>query len=578
MPKRAHAPRFIRFAALLGMLALLLAGCRLDFGGSTSTDMAADQTLKMAWSSQLGVAGLDPSQAPDTSTTQVTSLLYDGLVTIDRDERVEPWAATSWTVSPDGLTYTFALRPKLSFSDSMPVKASDYAWSLDRALNTCGGSSVAYELAAIKGAVAFSGEACANKEPQGSIKTLVGLSILPDDSTNTLKILLERPAGYFLASLATPAGFALERSMPTRPDAEQSEVLLKMLASAPTGQGGSGMFYLASASTAGAPHATSLVLKRNPYWWGLQAKKIPNFREVDIALTDSPSPFDQFQFPTDPTLAFASSLPDRILARGPAELKNQAYYVAQPKADIEALVFNWKLAPFDDLNARKAFCLAVNRDRFNQQVYAGQNFPGWHLVPQGIPGYNMTLKGIDGAPTAGSVALARQYWQQYLSAHGGQSPNIQFYAAAIDASEQAALHSLQLMWAQALAVAVQPFPAGVPPKGAQIYRFDWNVDYPDPQNFLTLLYASGSAWNVQQASVPAADTLMRQADALSDMSQRAALYQQAEQQLIDNVVVCPLYQTMHTYALRAWVKGNFVEDARGIFPNDAWVSGYIATH
>ncbi|HET8906909.1 MAG TPA: ABC transporter substrate-binding protein [Ktedonobacterales bacterium] len=577
MSKRAHAPRFIRFAVLLGMLAMLLAGCHLDLGG-TSTDMAADQTLKMAWASQLGVAGLDPALALETSLTQVTSLLFDGLVTIDRDERVEPWAASSWTVSPDGLAYTFTLRPNLSFSDSLPVKASDYAWSLDRALNTCGGSSVAYELAAIKGAVAFSGEVCANGEPRGSIKTLVGLSILPDDSTNMLKILLERPAGYFLASLATPAGFVLERSMPTRPDAVRSEVLLKTLASAPTGQGGSGMFYLASASTAAGSNGASLVLKRNPYWWGLQANKIPNFREVDIALADSPSPFDQFQFLIDPSLAFASSLPDRILALGPAELKNQAYYVSQPRADVEALVFNWKLAPFDDLNARKAFCLAVNRDRFNQQVYSGQNLPGWHLVPQGLPGYNTTLKGIDGAPTAGSVALARQYWQHYLSARGGQSPNIQFYAAETDSSEHAALHSLQLMWAQALAVGVQSFPAGVPPKSVQISRFNWNIDYPDPQDFLTLLYASGSAWNVQQASVPAADVLMRQADALADMSQRAVLYQQAEQQLIDNVVVCPLYQTMNHYALRTWVKGDFVEDARGIFPNDAWVSGYIATH
>jgi ABC-type transport system substrate-binding protein len=344
MSKRAHAPRFIRFAVLLGTLAMLLAGCHLDLGG-TSTDMAADQTLKMAWVSRMGVVGLDPVLAVDTSLIQVTSLLYDGLVTIDRDERVEPWAARSWTVSPDGLAYTFTLRPNLFFSDSMAVKASDYAWSLNRALNTCGGSSVAYELAAIKGAVAFSGEVCANGEPHGSIKTLVGLSILPDDSTNTLKILLERPAGYFLASLATPAGFAIERSMPTQPDAMRSELLLKTLASAPTGQGGSGMFYLARASTAAGSNVTSLVLKRNPYWWGLQAKKIPNFREVDIALADSPSPFGQFPFLTDLSLAFASSLPDQILALGPAELKKQAYYVSQPKAEVAPAGLRWAEPP-----------------------------------------------------------------------------------------------------------------------------------------------------------------------------------------------------------------------------------------
>jgi hypothetical protein len=48
--------------------------------------------------------------------------------------------------------------------------------------------------------------------------------------------------------------------------------------------------------------------------------------------------------------------------------------------------------------------------------------------------------------------------------------------------------------------------------------------------------------------------------------------------LIDNVAVCPLLQYVNHYALRSWVKGDFVEDARGLFPNDAWVSGYIAKH
>jgi oligopeptide transport system substrate-binding protein len=577
MWKRAHAPRVIRFAVLLGTLAMLLAGCHLGLGGKP-TDLAVDQTLKMAWSSQLGVAGLDPALALETSLTQVTSLLYDGLVTIDRNERVEPWAANSWTVSADGLTYTFSLRPNLFFSDGVPVKASDYAWSLNRALNTCAGSSVGFELAAIKDAAAFTGETCANGEPQGFIKTLVGHSILADNSTNTLKILLERPAGYFVAALATPAGFALERSMPTRPDAVRPETLLKTMTSAPTGQGGGGMFYLASAATAPTPNSTSLVFKPNPHWWGLQAKKIPNFREVDIALTNSA--FDLFL--ADQSLAFASSLSDHILSLGPAELQKQAYYRSQPKAAVSAIVFNWKLAPFDDLNARKAFCLAINRDQFNQQVYSGQNIPSWHIVPQGLPGYNTTLRGIDGAPTTGTVALARQYWQQYLSAHGGQSPNIQFETAETSATDLTALGQLQLMWAQGLAVGVQKYVVSnqlltSPLQVTQIYRTTWTVDYPDPQDFLTLLYASVAPNNLQQASVPTADALMRQADALSDPNKRAVLYNRAEQQLIDNVAVCPIYQTMNHYALRTWVKGDFVEDARGLFPNDAWVSGYIAT-
>ena len=51
-------------------------------------------------------------------------------------------------------------------------------------------------------------------------------------------------------------------------------------------------------------------------------------------------------------------------------------------------MMNWKIAPFDDVNARKAFCLAINRDQINQQVYQGRNMPTWHLVPKGMNGYN----------------------------------------------------------------------------------------------------------------------------------------------------------------------------------------------
>lgn len=108
----------------------------------------------------------------------------------------------------------------------------------------------------------------------------------------------------------------------------------------------------------------------------------------------------------------------------------------------------------------------------------------------------------------------------------------------------------------------------------------WWVDYLDPQDFLTILYARGALYNTNgaQVSVPAADALMRQADGLSDMSQRVPLYQQAEQLLIDSVAICPLFQAVSRYALRPWVKGSFVEDGRGVFPNDTWVSGYIAKH
>jgi oligopeptide transport system substrate-binding protein len=128
MNLRAYYSRLIRLAVLLGALALLLVGCDLPWQAKQS-DMAKDQTLKMGWNTGGGpdITTLDPAQCADPSCGPIVPMLYDGLVTIDRNEHVEPWAARSWTISADGLTYTFRLQPNQKFSDGAPVTASDYA-------------------------------------------------------------------------------------------------------------------------------------------------------------------------------------------------------------------------------------------------------------------------------------------------------------------------------------------------------------------------------------------------------------------------------------------------------------------
>jgi len=106
--------------AALALLVTLLAGCGAQAQRLPQPyDLAKDQTLKMMLpvdsGSALYEAALDPAVAiyPESAygTVQPTTLLYDTLVTLDRNEQIEPWGAESWTISPDGLTYTFTLVP-----------------------------------------------------------------------------------------------------------------------------------------------------------------------------------------------------------------------------------------------------------------------------------------------------------------------------------------------------------------------------------------------------------------------------------------------------------------------------------
>lgn len=593
MARQAHTWRLARVVVLLGALVLLLTGCSQS-GQQQPSDLAKDQTLKLIWT-QNGASSmfaLDPAHVSEDGSRQVTSLLFDGLVTLDRHGHIEPWGATSWVISPDGLTYTFTLRPNQRFSDGAPVTASDYAWSINRALNLCAGSYIFYDLAAIKNSSALIDQDCSSNLSQTAQATLVGRSILPDDSANRLTILLSQPTGYFLSVLASSAGMALERRvieplMDNVTNLSTDDAFLSLLTAKITGQGGSGMFYLARWTAAAYNNPGTLALKPNPHWWGIAAGKKPHFSELDftVPLSNSNSPpstgFSLFN--SDPTQAFANMLPTNLPI---TQFNQQPYYHEQPTTGYLALLFYWNNVPFDDINARKAFCLAINREQFNQQIYHGQMMPSWHIISQGMDGYDPLLKGLDSAPVAGDAALAKHYWQLYLAAHNNQAPTITInYGLKGSPDYLEASTWLKNTWNQTLGV--QTFPDmsdwGHGPgweASRQIVRISWIPTYSDPQAIFSNLDPR-SPYDVDgslSTGVPAADSLIRQANALLDIAQRIPLYNQAEQLLIDNVAVCPLYQFVNHYALQTWVKGDFVEDARGMFPTDAWVSGYIAKH
>jgi oligopeptide transport system substrate-binding protein len=558
---------------LMGTIALLASAC----GTSSSqgpTDKAKDQTLKMGWATGGGpdITTLDPAQCSDTSCGPLESMLFDGLVTLDKNLNVIPWAAKSLpTVSSDGLTYTFTLQPNQKFSDGTPVKASDFAWSMDRSANPCLGSQLSYYLSTIKDASKFSGETCTAGQPVGDITTLVGDSIIPDDSAGTLTIKLEQPAAYFLAALTYSTSFAVEKSVVTGDDLGKDDTWLDNLAKGATGQGGSGMFYVSAWD-----HQGVLTLKANPNWWG----KKPNFTTVDFKLFSS-TDTEYSTYQTDQTLAYTDTIPvDQIAAA-----KSLPDYHEQATLIIGGFMMNWKIAPFDDVNARKAFCLAINRDQLNQSIAKGTQIPNWHVVPKGMPGYNANLKGIDGAPTSGDATKAKAYWAQYLAAHGNKVPPIKLSFNLSSNTAKLSAEAYQATWNQTFGINTtidQTAWATIldeeQSKTLQLFRFAWAADYPDPEDWLTLLFSSDSPYNNANVSIPEADAQMKQADSLPDMSQRIPLYNQAEQAIVDQVGWCPTSQYQNYYRVRTWVKGGFVQTAQGSFPLPVWQTAYIANH
>ncbi|MFI5274083.1 MAG: ABC transporter substrate-binding protein [Ktedonobacterales bacterium] len=233
------------------------------------------------------LGALDPgaqmplAQGSDAFT--VASLVFDALVTLDASARPELWGADALTITPDGRIYTFHLRPGQRFSDGTSVRASDYTYAMDRLLNPCYQAYGSFLLWSLKDAQAYSNEVCMRgavvpTAGQAALTTLVGDAILPDDSAGLLTLLLAHPAAYLLPALASGRSFALERRVVSGANLGQDATWTGALTHGPTGQGGSGMFYVAEAN---APDG-SLVLKANPYWWGIRQHKQPWLKELDI--------------------------------------------------------------------------------------------------------------------------------------------------------------------------------------------------------------------------------------------------------------------------------------------------------
>ena len=561
--------------AALGAVALLAAGC----GTPTSTgpaNLAKNQVFQYNFPTggSGDIATLDPDITTDANSITVGYLIYDGLQVLDQNLKLENWGAKSVETSSDGLTVTYHLRDNQKFANGTPVTSKNYAFSINRTLNPCLASPVSYYLFNIKGAAEFASETCKDGTITNSsgpvVTTLIGSSInTPDDKT--LVPTLTGPAAYFLQAMTYPTSYAID------PNVVGSDITSeKWLDQLATGVGTSGMYQVKTWDHSGG----KIVLVPNKNWWGLSAGKKPFLTEIDFTLfKDSDTAYAAYQagqfdigFPTSQLLAQAKTQPD---------------FHQQGTLTYYGINFNWGKAPFDNLDARVAACLAINRDQLNSSILKGAAIPHWNIVPKGMPGYNPNITGPDGVTsTAGDPATAASHWAAYKSAAGAAAVNnfSYLYVASSTSSKQLA-EAVQNMWQQALGVTVtlkgEDFNTYLQDSNSGNFiatRFGWLDDYPDPQDFLTLLFSSTAQYNSQKASVPAADTLMAQADANStDNTARLQQYNQAEQLLVNNVATCPLYQSQNFYQLRTYVH-NWTQSSGAFTPDDSWIATYITNH
>ena len=198
------------------------------------------------------------------------------------------------------------------------------------------------------------------------------------------------------------------------------------------------------------------------------------------------------------------------------------------------------------------------------------------ILPPGIPGYNNNLTGLDF-----DVSKAQALIKASTYGSAANLPPITLTVAGEGGSTDQVIQALVYQWQQNLGVNVQireldpeVYYSELSQEVDQMYSTGWIADYPYPQDFLDILFSSGSTYNYGGYSNPQFDSLIQQANSESDQTKAFALYQQAEQLMINDAACLPLTFGQNYLLIQPWVK-NLTVNALGIMDfNDVTISAH----
>lgn len=425
--------------------------------------------------------------------------LFAGLVVLDPDMQVRPALADSITVDASGTVYTFTLRPDVTFHNGRPITASDVEYSWRRAADPATGSETV---------LLYLGDVLGLRDYRlGRADTITGLTVLDD---RTLQVTLDAPKPYFLAKLTYPVSWVVDRYQVERPNWEL----------APNGSGPFRVIqHLEDQIWLLGRHAQSATPPSLDYLvytlYAGNPRRLYESGEID--LTGIPPELeDRASDPSDPLYGTV---------------------VTETNYCTSYITFNTRLAPFDSALVRQAFVHAIDRARYIEAITNNRSQLAQGLLPPGIPGYSLALTGPAHDPDR-----ARQLLRDAGYSDPGLVPPITWTIASNSGLHSGAVAFLVDTWREELGVTVivegidsdsyyDRLEAG---QFGHLLFEGWCADYPDPENFLDVLYHSASALNRGGYASTEYDVLVEDARTETDPARRLALYTLAEQLLIND--------------------------------------------
>ncbi len=456
---------------------------------------------------------LDPHITTDSTSAVIVNEVFGGLVTITPDIVIAPDLAEDWNISPDGKVFTFRLRQNAKFHDGRPVVAEDFRWSLERAADPLTESPVAdLYLSDVIGVA---------DKLNGKAETIQGLRVIDE---RTLELTIDAPKSYFLAKLTYPTAFVVDRK---NVEGNKNRWVFE--------PNGTGPFRLERYDI-----GETILLGRNEnYHLGP-----PFLDEVEFILSGGDP---MLMYENDEIHVTGLGLADLERVQDPSNPLRTELATAPPGFTVSFIGMNLEQPPFDDVKFRQALNYAVNKKEIATTALSDLVVPAIGVIPPGFPSYNPDLRGYGYDPEKAKRLLSESRY----GADPASIPRITLSIAGnFGASVGLDMEVMLRSWQETLGVEVEiqqtewaTFLQDVHQRRFQMFALAWSADYPDPQDFLDIMFHTDSANNWGNYNNREVDSLLEKARVEPDQTARFQQYNLIEQLIVDDAPWVPLWHS-----------------------------------
>ncbi|NLN45585.1 MAG: peptide ABC transporter substrate-binding protein [Clostridiaceae bacterium] len=524
--------RKIRLLSLV--LALLM--CMSVFAACNKP--AAIQELSVCVGSEPDSSDPAYNEAVDGATLLIHA--FSGICKLDKDGMPQPDAAKEIKISEDGLTYTITLRDGLKWSDGKDLVAEDFIYAWKRAIDPVNATSYGYMLENITGVADVY-----YADPEVDVYDVDAIGAKAIDA-KTIEITLPSAAPYFMEILAFPPLF------PVRKDIVESD---EAWSTKPETYITNGPYKMKAWD-----HDAQIVFEKNEYYHDKDAILPETIKFV--LMDDDNAILAAYQ---NGTIMLADSVPNDEIDN----LRDNDEFFIAGQLGTYFVCFNTEKEPFDDMRVRKALSLVIDRNFIVEQIGKAGQEPATAYVATGLTDGDPTKEFRDVGGDYYSVAKedyqancdeARQLLADAGYANGEGFPKFE-YLLNTSTGHKLIAEALQNMWKTELGIdctiAEQEWGVFLNTRQNgeyEVARHGWLADYNDPISFLDM-WVTGGGNNDAQWSNAEYDALISGVKTSSDRTKRYADMHAAEDILMEEMPVSPIYYYVDIYMKSAKLEG-----------------------